>query len=72
LAGVIVFLFALSADRPAYAYLDPGTGSIVLQGILGGVVALTVTLKFYWHRIRSFFSRGSRGSRARDGAPSAK
>lgn len=41
------------------AYLDPGSGSYLLQlliaAILGGVFALRV----YWGRIKSFFRRGS-------------
>lgn len=34
----------------AFAYLDPGTGSAVLQGILGALAAIVVVLKLYWHR----------------------
>ncbi|NND44216.1 MAG: hypothetical protein HKN58_02755 [Xanthomonadales bacterium] len=36
---------------PALAYLDPGTGSMMLQVILGGVAAIGVALKLYWYRI---------------------
>ena len=34
----------------AFAYLDPGTGSAILQGILGALAAIAVVLKLYWHR----------------------
>jgi hypothetical protein len=34
-----------------FAYLDPGTGSIILQIIGGGLAALAVTIKLYWGRI---------------------
>jgi hypothetical protein len=34
-------------------YLDPGSGSMVLQVILGGVAALGVTAKFYGRRLMS-------------------
>lgn len=34
----------------AFAYLDPGTGSVLLQGVLGGIVAIGLVLKLYWHR----------------------
>jgi len=37
----------------AVAYLDPGTGSMLLQVILGGVAAVGVALKLYWHKIMS-------------------
>jgi hypothetical protein len=36
----------------ALAYIDPGTGSLVLQMIAGGVAAAAVTAKLYWRRVR--------------------
>ncbi len=33
-------------------YLDPGSGSVLLQLILGGAAAVGVAAKFYWRRIR--------------------
>ena len=44
-------LLALLAE-PAFAYLDPGTGSMLLQVILGGIAAVGVALKLFWHKIR--------------------
>ncbi|MBT8048938.1 MAG: hypothetical protein HKN57_06220 [Xanthomonadales bacterium] len=49
---VIAFLLML-AVQPAYAYLDPGTGSMLLQVILGGVAAVAVALKLFWYKIRA-------------------
>ena len=42
---------------PAYAYLDPATGSILLQGLLAGVAGLMVVLRLYWGRVTAFFRR---------------
>ena len=39
----------------ANAYLDPGTGSMLLQVILGGIAAVGVALKLYWHKLRAAF-----------------
>jgi hypothetical protein len=52
---------ALAFDfaRPAYAYLDPGTGSILLQLLLGGVAGGVVVFKLYWQRIKQLFVRSS-------------
>ena len=36
---------------PVLAYLDPGTGSLILQLVLGGAAALAVTFKFWWNRL---------------------
>lgn len=37
--------------RPAHAYLDPGSGSAILQGVLAAVAAVAIALKLYWHKI---------------------
>ncbi len=39
---------------PAHAYLDPGTGSIILQAILGLFAATVATLSFYWNKVKLF------------------
>jgi hypothetical protein len=50
------FLLALTAmlvgasTSTAHAYLDPGTGSIILQVLLGGVAGLTLACKLYWQK----------------------
>jgi len=41
---------------PVYAYLDPGTGSMLIQGIIGAVAAVGVALKLYWHKIKLMIS----------------
>jgi hypothetical protein len=33
------------------SYLDPGSGSMLLQIILGGVAAIGVTAKLTWRRL---------------------
>jgi len=51
LSGVCgVFLLA----SPAHAYLDPGSGSMLLQLLLGGVAGAVVVLKLYWQRLLHF------------------
>jgi hypothetical protein len=36
------------------AYLDPGSGSMILQIIAGGLAAVAVTAKLYWGRLLKF------------------
>jgi hypothetical protein len=42
----------------AHAYLDPGTGSIILQVLLGGVAGIAVAVKLYWHKFLSLCGVG--------------
>jgi hypothetical protein len=39
---------------PNLAYLDPGTGSMLLQLLVGGIAAIGVAAKFYWRRVLRF------------------
>ncbi len=36
----------------AYAYLDPGSGSIIAQAIIGALIGVGITLKIYWEKIK--------------------
>ena len=36
------------------AYLDPGSGSMILQILAGGLAAVAVTAKLYWRRLTRF------------------
>lgn len=49
-------LLSAAFMSPAFAYLDPGTGSMVLQAILGAVAIAGATISVYWQRVRAFFS----------------
>lgn len=51
-----VVMCVLGYTSPVYAYLDPGTGSIIIQGVIATVVGAGVAMKIYWHKIRKFFS----------------
>jgi hypothetical protein len=58
---LIVTLLVL-ATEPAFAYLDPGTGSMLLQVILGGVAAVAVAIKLFWYKIRAAVGLGKKPS----------
>ncbi len=46
--------------EPAFAYLDPGTGSILIQGLIAAIAGGLFAIKAYWHRLKGFFSKSSR------------
>lgn len=41
----------------AHAYLDPGTGSLIAQAVIGAVAGAFMFMKLYWGKIKSFFSK---------------
>ena len=67
--GALLFLTA-----PALAYLDPSTGSMMLQVLLGGVAGAMVVGKLYWQRFREFVTsrfsaKPKEGARRNHAAP---
>jgi hypothetical protein len=44
-------------STPAHAYIDPGTGGMLLQLLLGGFAGAAVIIKLYWYRIKEGFQR---------------
>jgi hypothetical protein len=44
------------------AYLDPASGSMIVQIVLGGVAAAAVTVRLWWHRLLRFLRLRPRGA----------
>lgn len=53
---------AFTISQPAYAYLDPGTGSVILQMLIAGVIGALFTIKMYWYRLKHFVTNLFRNS----------
>lgn len=51
-----VVMAALSIPSTAQAYVDPGTGSYILQILIAGILGAAFAFKIYWRKIRSFLT----------------
>ncbi len=47
--------------RPAL-YMDPGTGSLILQLILAALLGIGVTVRIFWKKIRGWFGAKESGT----------
>jgi hypothetical protein len=54
---LFVTLLIWGFPRTAHAYLDPGTGTFVLQMIVAFFVGASVLIRIYWKKLKSFFSK---------------
>jgi hypothetical protein len=52
--AMVIFLFTI---EPAWAYLDPGSVSLWLQGILAGIAAIATTSRFWWFRLKDLVKK---------------
>jgi len=52
LAAVALLLIS---PHMAWAYLDPGTGSYVIQVTIAALLGAMVTLRLYWRKVKDWF-----------------
>ena len=50
----------LCGPQAAHAYLDPGSGSFLIQILVAGLLGAGVALKVYWRKVKAFFTPGAR------------
>ena len=55
-------LALLVCASPAFAYLDPSTGSMVVSAIVGIFASIALALKTYWYRLKNLFKGKSRNT----------
>jgi hypothetical protein len=61
LSCVCAVCTVLVCSGHAHAYIDPGTGSYILQIVIAGLVGAAFTLKLFWKRIQVFFGKSHSG-----------
>ena len=65
LRSFVLISVALVIFAPdAYAYLDPGTGSLVVQSLIAAAAAVGYAVRLHWTRIRMWFKRSEHDDRA--------
>ena len=54
---VFLILFGLVFSTDSYAYIDPGSGSIILQAIIAAIAGAGTAITIYWKKVKLFFSK---------------
>ena len=53
------FLYIILSTDSSHAYIDPGSGSMLLQVLIASILGMLTVIKIYWARLKIFFSRKS-------------
>lgn len=61
-SGALVVACMALFTMPVHAYLDPASGSMFLQLILGGLAGVAVLVKLYWHKFLGLFGVKKHGN----------
>jgi hypothetical protein len=51
------FLYIVLSADTSFAYIDPGSGSMLLQVLIASILGILTAVKIYWSRLKNFFSR---------------
>ena len=43
--------------KNAYAYIDPGTGSMIIQAVIAAIAVASVSIGIFWQRFKAFVER---------------
>ena len=54
---IIILLSFFILTTKAHAYLDPGTGSIILQAIIGAFAAFFTSIYIFWAKVKNFYKK---------------
>ena len=49
-------------ENEALAYLDPGTGSMILQVVIAAFVAVGIYIKLFWHKLKNIFIKKNKNN----------
>jgi hypothetical protein len=60
ISGIILLGFNELFISDVFAYIDPGSGSLVIQIIVGALVGAGITIKIYWYKLKEKFIRTSK------------
>ena len=52
----LMFFGLILYASSAFAYLDPGTGSAIFQGLIAGMAVGVSFLSIYWQKVRMFLT----------------
>ena len=64
-SAILIFYIFIFSTSTAHAYLDPGTGSMILQVVLGGIAGIAILGKLFWNRFKELF-KFNKNKNARD------
>lgn len=54
---VVYIVFLLIYSSQVFAYLDPGSASLIIQGLIAAIASSLAFVSLYWSKLKSFFGK---------------
>jgi hypothetical protein len=65
-AITVIWTALFVCATPAFAYIDPGSGGMMMQLLLGGAAGVAVLVRLYWQRFTTFIGVRKAGAESRE------
>ncbi len=52
---LVANMLLMTDPQLVLGYIDPGTGSIILQAVVGAIAGIAIAVKLFWYRIVKIF-----------------
>ncbi len=53
----IIFVYFITFSTPASAYLDPGLGTMLIQGLLAVIATVAAYASLYWKKFKDLVKK---------------
>jgi len=53
----LFFTLIVLYPKSSFAYLDPGTGQLIIQALVGALAATITTISIYWYKVKVFLRK---------------
>ena len=63
--ALIILVYVIAVPLPAYAYLDPQTGGMIVSAIVAFFATAAMGIQAYWHKLVSLLRRSPRRDEAK-------
>lgn len=64
----LFFTYSVAFSKPAFAYIDPGTVSIVVQAIVAGLAGAAATFRYWISWVKNLFNFSKKSHEADKGS----
>ena len=66
---LLILSLLLVFPSQALAYLDPGSASLLIQGLIAGIASAAAVIALYWQKFKSLFKHKVDDNNATDNTP---
>ena len=64
--SLLFILYVSTYPQTTHAYIDLGTGSIIVQAVIAAIFGASFAVRMYWQKLKNFFGSDSKEQKTND------